>query len=247
MLRWWRHAARCGLIIDSCCDLPPDVVDRPGVELVRFPFVCGGDEFLDDLWQSTDMRAFYGRMRKGASPTTSHPAAAELRRVFERSIEGGVPAVYLSCEWAHRLPGVEVVDGCSRGKQYVRFRTKSLEEWFPPVDGSDNWGQRHYWFYEMISRPAKDGVGCDLSLQLCFHLPKNAPFGRERAEASHAFTDAFSRGDNGTFHGTWTGYCGYVAYFSPGDFDYDGLAEVCDIAWDDFMQRERDAISVVCN
>ena len=150
-------------------------------------------------------------------------------------------------EWAHRLPGVEVVDGCSRGKQYVRFRTKSLEERFPPVDGSDNWGQRHYWFYEMISRPAKDGVGCDLSLQLCFHLPKNAPFGKERAEASHAFTDAFSRGDGGTFHGTWTGYCGYVAYFSPGDLDYDSLAEACDIAWDGFMQRERDAISAVCH
>ena len=148
-------------------------------------------------------------------------------------------------EWARRLPGVEVVEGCSRGKQYVRFRTRSLEDRFPPVDGSDNWGQRHYWFYEMISRPAKDGVGCDLSLQLCFHLPKNAPLSKERVEASHVFVDAFSHGDSGTFHGTWTGYCGYVAYFSPGDFDYDTLTEACDIAWDGFLLRERNAISSV--
>ena len=88
--------ARCNLIIDSCCDLPPNVVNRPGVELVRFPFVCDGDERLDDLWQSTDMHAFYERMRKGASPTTSHPIATELRGAFERSVESGVPAVYLS-------------------------------------------------------------------------------------------------------------------------------------------------------
>ncbi len=72
-------SARCNLIIDSCCDLPPSVVNRPGVELVRFPFVCGEDERLDDLWQTADMHAFYERMRKGASPTTSHPVATELR------------------------------------------------------------------------------------------------------------------------------------------------------------------------
>ena len=89
-------SARCNLIIDSCCDLPPSVVNRPGVELVRFPFVCGEDERLDDLWQTADMHAFYERMRKGASPTTSHPVATELREAFERSIEDGVPAVYLS-------------------------------------------------------------------------------------------------------------------------------------------------------
>ena len=89
-------SARCNLIIDSCCDLPPSVVNRPGVELVRFPFACGEDERLDDLWQTADMHAFYERMRKGASPTSSHPVATELRGAFERSIEDGVPAVYLS-------------------------------------------------------------------------------------------------------------------------------------------------------
>lgn len=148
-------------------------------------------------------------------------------------------------DWAHRLPGVEVVDSCSRGKQYVRFRTRRLEERFPAVDGSDNWGQQHYWFYEAISRPAKDGVGCDLSLQLCFHLPKKAPLSGERVEQSHEFTDSFSGGSSGTFHGTWTGYCTYVTYLSPGDFDYDSLAEICDEAWGDFMRREEHAIAAI--
>ena len=148
-------------------------------------------------------------------------------------------------DWAHRKPGIEVVDSCSRGKQYVRFRTKSLEEHFPPVDGSDNWGQQHYWFYELISKPSKDGVGCDLSLQLCFHLPKNAPLSQERVEASHAYADAFSGDGSGTFHGVWTGYWSYVAYFAPGDFDYDSISEACEEAWSGFLEREAKATSAM--
>ena len=148
-------------------------------------------------------------------------------------------------DWAHGRPDIEVVDSCSRGKQYVRFRTKSLEEWFPPVDGSDNWGQRHYWFYEFISRPAKDGVGCDLSLQLCFHLPKNAPLSKGRVENSHAFTDAFSDDFGETFHGVWTGYCAHVSYFAPDEFDYDSLSQACEETWVGFKKRETHAITAI--
>lgn len=121
----------------------------------------------------------------------------------------------------------------------------SLEERFPPVDGSDNWGQRHYWFYELISRTAKDGVGCDLSLQLCFYLPKNAPLSQERVEASHAYTDAFSGGAVGTFHGTWTGYVTYVVYLAPGDFDYESIFEICEEAWAAFLKHEANATSTI--
>lgn len=30
----------CNLIIDSCCDLPFDVVDREGIELIEFPYIA---------------------------------------------------------------------------------------------------------------------------------------------------------------------------------------------------------------
>ncbi len=87
--------ARYNLIVDSCCDLPPGLLDRPGVELVSFPYMDEDDEHLDDLWQSEDMHAFYERMRKGSSPTTSQASPAHMREVFERAAESGVPAVYL--------------------------------------------------------------------------------------------------------------------------------------------------------
>ena len=88
-------SVRCNLIIDSCCDLPPDVLDRPGIELVSFPYIDEAGEHLDDLWLSENMHAFYDRMRKGSSPTTSCVSPARMREAFERAAESGVPTVYL--------------------------------------------------------------------------------------------------------------------------------------------------------
>lgn len=41
----------CNLLIDSCCDLPFDVVNRENVGLISFPYYFGTEEALDDLWQ----------------------------------------------------------------------------------------------------------------------------------------------------------------------------------------------------
>ena len=30
---------KCNLIIDSCCDLPFEVIDCPGVQLLEFPYI----------------------------------------------------------------------------------------------------------------------------------------------------------------------------------------------------------------
>ena len=42
----------CNLLIDSCCDLPFDVVNRENVGLISFPYYFGTEEALDDLWQT---------------------------------------------------------------------------------------------------------------------------------------------------------------------------------------------------
>ena len=34
--------AKCNLILDSCCDLPYQILDRPGVEVLRFPYIQEG-------------------------------------------------------------------------------------------------------------------------------------------------------------------------------------------------------------
>ena len=85
----------CHLIIDSCCDLPYDLVQRDDVSLVRFPYLFGEEEHLDDLWQSASAKDFYGRMRKGEQPTTSQATIAELTARFVEAAELGTPSVYL--------------------------------------------------------------------------------------------------------------------------------------------------------
>ena len=88
--------AKCNLIIDSCCDLPPKVVDLPGVELAEFPFVDDEGEHFDDLWRSEDMHKFYERMKKGSSPVTSQVPPIHMRDIFEKAAASGVPTLYLS-------------------------------------------------------------------------------------------------------------------------------------------------------
>lgn len=88
----------CNLIIDSCCDLPFEVVDREGVELIEFPYVQAGVERVDDFYQSVTPHEFYELMRdrKAGPPTTSQIPTKTLQETFERVMRSGVPTVYLS-------------------------------------------------------------------------------------------------------------------------------------------------------
>ncbi len=88
-------AASCNLIIDSCCDLPFEVVDREGVELVKFPYIMEDGECADDLYRTTTAHEFFQAMRDGAQPTTSQVPMHVYQDVFERAIESGVPTVCL--------------------------------------------------------------------------------------------------------------------------------------------------------
>lgn len=86
---------KCNVIIDSCCDLPAQVIDVPGVELLRFPYLMDGEEHFDDMFVTVSARDFYGRMRKGADCSTAQIPMLELRGMFERAAQSGIPTVYL--------------------------------------------------------------------------------------------------------------------------------------------------------
>lgn len=88
-------SAKCNLIIDSCCDLPASVVDREGVTLIKFPFLFGEEEYLDDLYQSMTPHDFYARMKAGEEPTTAQVSVPAYTEAFEAAAKSGVPTVYL--------------------------------------------------------------------------------------------------------------------------------------------------------
>lgn len=83
------------IIVDSCADFAPEVVRALGVEVVSFPFVMGGEEHLDDFWQTMSPSDFYGRMRAGEVATTSAITPGHYLEVFEAAAAKGTPTVYL--------------------------------------------------------------------------------------------------------------------------------------------------------
>lgn len=86
---------RCNLIVDSCCDLPHELIDREGVQLIQFPYFFGDEEHSDDLWNTADPNEFYARMRKGEQPTTAQASIMALTEAFVIAAEKGLPTVYL--------------------------------------------------------------------------------------------------------------------------------------------------------
>lgn len=86
----------CHLIIDSCCDLPAQLLARDEITLLRFPYIMDERTFEDDLFQTASAGEFYGAMKKGAEPSTSQLTVPMLTAAFETAASAGVPTVYLS-------------------------------------------------------------------------------------------------------------------------------------------------------
>ena len=87
---------QCNLIVDSCSDIPFEIIDRPGITLLQFPYFFGETEYHDDLFQSTTAKEFYDRMRAGETPTTAQLTIPMLIDTFTKVAESGVPTVYLA-------------------------------------------------------------------------------------------------------------------------------------------------------
>lgn len=86
----------CNLIIDSCCDLPYDLVDREGVYLLKFPYSDNSGEHLDDLYRSQSAHDFYESMRQGNEPRTAQVPIPFINEAFEWALAKGKPTVFLA-------------------------------------------------------------------------------------------------------------------------------------------------------
>ncbi len=87
---------QCSLIVDSCCDLPAEIVDRSGVYLLEFPYVMSDGEHSDDLYRSTTAHEFFDAVRHGEQPTTAQLSVPAVRAAYGWALGRGLPTVYLS-------------------------------------------------------------------------------------------------------------------------------------------------------
>lgn len=88
-------ATKCNLIIDSCCDLPPQMVAVDGVDLLKFPYLMNGAECFDDLFLTGSAHSFYEQMRNGAMPSTAQIPYLSIKEAWRQAAQSGVPTVYL--------------------------------------------------------------------------------------------------------------------------------------------------------
>ena len=83
------------IIVDTCADYAPKVAEHLGVEVIGFPYIMDGVEYIDDLWKSISYEDYYAKLREGAHVTTAAVSPGFYYEVFERAAKEGTPTIYL--------------------------------------------------------------------------------------------------------------------------------------------------------
>ena len=68
---------------DSDSDLPYDIADARGIQVIQMPYAIDGKEYMDDNGRSNDPHAFFQQMRDGATPITSLLPTGAYLEIFE--------------------------------------------------------------------------------------------------------------------------------------------------------------------
>src|SRR5829696_569513 len=90
--------ARVRVVTDSTSYLPPELVERHGIEIVPLYVVFGGDRTVPEV-DITDYPAFFEELRSAEKlPTTSQPSVGDFTSTFEPLLEDGgeVVSVHIS-------------------------------------------------------------------------------------------------------------------------------------------------------
>jgi DegV family protein with EDD domain len=95
---------RIGLCTDSEAQLPPELVERYGVEVVPITITIDDEEYLEGV--DLDADAFYARFDDGARPTigTSQPSPGQFALAYEELLDRGCTEI-LSIHLASALSG----------------------------------------------------------------------------------------------------------------------------------------------
>ena len=80
------------VVTDSACDLPDDIVDKYGIEIVPLTIRFGEEEFVDRFELSVE--AFYDKLATSDTlPETAAPAPGKFQQAYEKLADEGADAV----------------------------------------------------------------------------------------------------------------------------------------------------------
>jgi len=81
---------------ESNAELPFSWEDQTGVRVLRMPYTVNGQEYFYDLGRETDIPAFYGLMRAGASVITAQRNPSEIVEYFEPFLQAGKDILHIA-------------------------------------------------------------------------------------------------------------------------------------------------------
>lgn len=84
------------LLLDSCIDLPKEMIDLENVELVTLSYNYKHKDHIDDLWQTASAKEFYDALREGEISTTSQINVHVFAECFDKYVEQGYEILYLA-------------------------------------------------------------------------------------------------------------------------------------------------------
>lgn len=88
---------QCRLVLDSCCDLPVEIINNAKVDLLEFPFNMNDGEHFDDMWKTMSSKEFYDRMAQGRGLGNGAGSRLRNHRAFRSLCQGwhadGVPGL----------------------------------------------------------------------------------------------------------------------------------------------------------
>lgn len=87
---------KCNLVIDTCCDLPRELLDHEGLYIIQYPYIIDDVSYEDDLFESVTAQEFYDGMREGKQPSTAQVSLSALTELFEELAKSDLPSVFLS-------------------------------------------------------------------------------------------------------------------------------------------------------
>ena len=114
------------VVTDSTANLPPELVERYGIEIVPLYIVFGGDRTVHET-EITDYPAFFEELRQAESlPTTSQPSVGDFTQAYEPLLATGkdVVSIHISaglsgtCESARQA--AEALERDGKGGERVR-------------------------------------------------------------------------------------------------------------------------------
>jgi DegV family protein with EDD domain len=103
------------VVTDSTSYLPPELIERHGIEVVPLYIVFGGDRTVPEV-EITDYPAFFEELRTAEKlPTTSQPSVGDFTSTFEPLLEAG-----------HEVVSVHISGGLSGTPEAARQAKEAL-------------------------------------------------------------------------------------------------------------------------